>query len=222
MYALVLAKVEGGIGDAEAVLIVTETDLTTTVEHHIDRPTDGGAHQLVMDLQVTEPEGDLSERVDIGRVKHRVTISTSEDEATVRELARGTVAELVTSQAISLIKRGDTSCLCIEAVQTFHRTDPEMALMSYFDAGHVRAGETSDMRHRVCFRIVAQKSVTYGAYPHVAIGILIHIGWDVNTSMDAFLHIGNLEGRQLTCLGVHPHDVLIEGGDKHRAVVELL
>ena len=114
-----------------------QTNLLAAVEHHLDGSVLSGAHQLVVYLQVTELQGYLSQGVDIRRVEHRDTICTTKHQTTVGQDARGPIAELIASDAVGLIERGDASRLGIQSVQALHRTDPEAALMALLDAGHV-------------------------------------------------------------------------------------
>ena len=218
MYAFVLAEVEGGEREAEAVLVVSKAYLLATVEQGVDRAVGHRAHQPVVDLQVAEPDGQLSQRVDVGRVEHRDTVSTAEDETAVGQLARGTVSELVAPDAVGLIERGDAPRLSVPAVQALHRADPDIPLAVFLDAAHVRAGEAGDARHLVGFRVVAQQSVAHGAYPHVALRVLQHVGGDVDASADALCHRGDVEFAELARLRIHLRDLLEEGGDEHLSV----
>ena len=59
MYTFVLAEVEGGEREAEAVLVVSKAYLLATVEQGVDGAVSSRAHQLVVDLQVAEPDGQL-------------------------------------------------------------------------------------------------------------------------------------------------------------------
>ena len=59
MYTFVLAEVEGGEREAEAVLVVSKAYLLATVEQGVDGTVGSRAHQLVVDLQVAEPDGQL-------------------------------------------------------------------------------------------------------------------------------------------------------------------
>ena len=139
MYALIFSKVESGIRDAEAVFAMFQTNLLTAVEHHLDGSVLSRANQLVVHLQVAELQRYLSQGVDIRRVEHGNAICTTKHQTTIGQNARGTIAELIASDAIGLIERGDTPRLGIQSVQTFHRTDPEIALMACLDAGHIGA-----------------------------------------------------------------------------------
>ena len=59
MYAFILAEVEGREREAEAVLVVSKAYLLATVEQGVDGAVSSRAHQLVVDLQVAEPDGQL-------------------------------------------------------------------------------------------------------------------------------------------------------------------
>ena len=48
----------------------------------------------------------------------------------------------------------------------------------------------------------------------------MHIRGDKHTSPDAMLHVWNLQLRQFARLGLHPHDVLVEGRYQHRTIVQ--
>ena len=188
-----------------------QTDFLATVENHLDGPVFLGAYQLVVDLQVAEHQGNLSQCVDIGRVEHRDALSASKHQTAVGQLTRGTIHELVACQSISLIERCDTSCLEVQTVQTFHRTDPEISLTTFLDARHIRARQSSDTCHLVGLGVIAQQTVAHGAYPHVALLVLMHVCGDIHTATDTLLHIWDLHLRQFARLGIHPQDVLIEG-----------
>ena len=174
-----------------------------------------------MDLQVAEYQGELQQCVDVCRVEHRDAVSASEHQTAVRQLTRSTVHELVACQSVGLIERGDASCLDIQTVQSFHRTDPEVSLVAFLDAGHIGTGEACNARHLVGLEVIAQQAVAYGAYPHVALLVLMHVGGNKHTAADTLLHVWNLQLRQLARRGIHPCDILIEGGDEHLAVAEL-
>ena len=222
MYTLIVAVVEGCIRDGEAVLVVAQTDLTATVEHRFDGASDGWAHQLVVDPQVGKHERRVPEGVDISRIEHRDAIGTAKDQTAIGQLAGGTIHELIASQTVGLVERGDAPRLHIQTVQTLHRTDPEVALTVFLNTADVRAREPCDTCHRVRLRTVAQQTVAHGADPHIAVGILIHIRRDEHAATDALLHVRYLECGQLTRLGVQSHDVLEESRDEHRAVAESL
>ena len=86
MYAFILPEVEGGERDAEAVLIVVEPHFATAVEDGLDRTVGRRTHELVVDLQVAETDGNLAHGVDVGRIEHRDAVGATEDEAAVRQL----------------------------------------------------------------------------------------------------------------------------------------
>ena len=221
MYAFVLAEVEGGEREAEAVLVVGEAHLATAVEQGVDGSVGGRAHELVVDLQVAQADGYLTQGVDIGGVEHRDAVGAAEDEAAVGQLTGGAVSELVAADAVGLIERGDAPRLTVPAVQTLHRRDPEVALAVLLDAAHIGTGETGDARHLVGLGVIAQQAVADGAYPHVALGVLEHVGGDIDAAADARGHRGDIEFGELARLRVQAGDLLEEGGDEHLAVVEL-
>ena len=220
VHALILPEVEGRIGDGETVLVVLQADFFAAVEHGVDGAVGRRAHQLVVDLQVAEADGCLSQRVDIGRVEHRDTLCAAEDEAAVGQLAGGTVRELVAADAVGLIERGDAPRLTVPAVQSLHRTDPEITLMTLLDARHVRAGEACDARHLVGLGVIAQQTVAHGTDPHVALLILVHVGGDIHAATDALGHRRDVELAEFASLRVQAHDLLVEGGDEHLSVVQ--
>ena len=49
----------------------------------------------------------------------------------------------------------------------------------------------------------------------------MHVGGDIDTTKDATCHIGNLKLAEFPRLGLHTHNVLIEGRDEHRSIAEL-
>ena len=104
MYAFIFSIVEGCIGDGETVLVVTQTDLLATVDHRLDGTSDSRAHQLVVNPQVGKHEGYVTECIDVGRVEHGDTIGAAKDQATVGQLARGAIAELVACQSVGLVE----------------------------------------------------------------------------------------------------------------------
>ena len=83
MYALVFAEVEGGKRDAEAVLMMLQTHLTTTVEYRLYRTFCGRTYQLVVNLQVAEYQWNLSDGVDVGRVEHGNALRTAKYQTAV-------------------------------------------------------------------------------------------------------------------------------------------
>ena len=197
-----------------------QTDFPATVEHHLDGAAFLGAHQTVVDLEVAEPQGNRRQCVDIGRVEHRDAVSASEHQTTVGQLTRGAIGELVASQTVGLIERGNTSCLDVQTIQTFHGTDPQIALVTLLDACHIRAGETRDARHLVGLGIIAQQAVADGTYPHVAMLVLVHVGGDIDAAADALLHAGDFHLGELARLGIHPCDILVESGYEQLSVAE--
>ena len=221
MHALILSEVEGRVGNREAVLVVLQTDFPAAVEHRFDGASESWAHQLIVYLQVAESEGDVPQRVDVGWVEHRDTVSTSEHQTAVGQLARGTVHELVACQTVGLVERGDAPRLDIQTVQALHRTDPQIALTALLDAGHIGTGETRYARHLVGLGVVAQQTVAHSAYPHISVLVLMHVGGDVYATTDALLHVRDFQLCQLARLGIHPRDVLVEGRDEHLSVVQL-
>ena len=221
MYALILSEVEGGEGNGNAVLAMIETYLAATVEHHLDGAALARTHQTVVDLEVAETQGNGAQGVDVGGVEHGDALGTSEYQTAVGQLTRGTVHELVACQTVGLIERGDTPGLGVETVQAFHRTDPEVALMTLLDAGHIGTGETRYARNLIGHGVIAQQAVADGAYPHEAMAVLMHVGRDIHTATDALLKAGNPDLGQLARRGIHPCDILVEGGYEHLSVAEL-
>ena len=138
MYALVFAKVEGGIGDAETILAVLQAYLLTVIEHRLDRSTLGGTNHLVMNLQMAELQGDIPQRIDISGIKHGDTIGTAEHQTAIRQLARGTIGKLIASQSVGLIKCSHRACLGVETVQAFHGTNPQITLSVFLNATYIR------------------------------------------------------------------------------------
>ena len=102
MYTLVFAKVEGGIGDAETILTVLQAHLLTIIEHRLDGSALCGTYHLVMNLQMTELQGDIPECINICRIKHGDTIGTAEHQTAIRQLTRGTIGKLIASQSVGL------------------------------------------------------------------------------------------------------------------------
>ena len=220
MYALILPEVERSIRDAEAILVVAQTYLLTTVEHGLNGPVGRRPHQLVVDLQMAEFQGNLSERIDIGGVEHGDTVGTTEDQTAIRQLTRGTIDKLIASNTVGLIERRDAPRLTIPAIQAFHRSHPDITLNVFLDAAHIRAGETRDARHLVSLQIVTQKSVAHGTDPYVAFGILNHISRNVHTATDALSHRRDIEFGELPRLGVHLENLLEEGRDEQLSITE--
>ena len=220
MYAFVFAEVEGCKRQTETVFAVLQSNFPTTVEYRLDGSVFRGAHQLVVNLQVDEADGQLQQRVHIGGVEHGDAIGAAEDQTAVGQLARGTIGKLIASDAIGLIERGDASRLPIPAVQTLHGADPEVALLVFLDAAYIRARESGDTRHLVGFEIVSQQTVAHGSYPHIALGILQHIRGDIHTTADALCHRGDIDLGEFPCLWIQAGDGLIEGRDEHLSVVE--
>ena len=138
MYALVFAKVEGGIGDAETILAVLQTHLLTVIEHRLDRSTLCGTNHLVMNLQMTELQGNRPERIDISGIEHGDTIGTAEHQTAIRQLARSTVGKLIASQSVGLVERSHRACLGVETVQAFHGTNPQITLSVFLNATYIR------------------------------------------------------------------------------------
>ena len=81
-----------------------QTDLLTTVEHSFYRTAGSRTHQLVVYLQVTEPEWDIPQCVDVSRVEHGDTVSTAKYQTSVRQLTRSAIAKLVACQSVGLIE----------------------------------------------------------------------------------------------------------------------
>ena len=220
MYAFVLPEVEGGKREAEAVLVVAQAHLPAAVEHGLDRAVGSGAHQAVVDPQVAELKRHLTEGVDIGGVEHGDAIGAAEDQTAIRQEAGGTIDKLVATNTVGLVERRDAPRLTVPAVQSLHRGHPDIALCVFLDAAHVRAGDASNARHLIGLQVVAQQTVAHGAYPHVALGVLQHIGGDIDAAADALCHRGDIEFGELPRLGVHLKNLLEEGGDEHLSVAE--
>ena len=83
MYALILAEVKGCVRNRETVLTVFQSYLLTAVEHSLDGTFAGRAHQLVVNLQVTESQWNVCQCVDIRWVEHCDTIRSSKHQTTV-------------------------------------------------------------------------------------------------------------------------------------------
>ena len=74
MYTLVFAKVKGRIRNAETILTMFQANFTTTVEHGIYRTVSHRTNQLIVDLQITKLQWELTQRIYLGRVEHGYTI----------------------------------------------------------------------------------------------------------------------------------------------------
>ena len=150
----------------------------------------------------------MPQRIDISWVEHRDAVGTTEDQTAIRQLTRGAVNKLIASDTIGLIERGDASCLTVPSVQTFHRGYPDITLTVFLDAPHVRAGDACNACYLVALQVVAQKTVAHGTNPHVALGVLNHIGRDIHTPSDALRHRGDIKFRELPRLWIQFQNIL--------------
>ena len=66
-------------------------------------------------------------------------MGTTKDKCAVFQLAGGTVVELETADAISLLVGGYLMGFDVQLVQSIHGTHPEVAILVFLDTGDVRA-----------------------------------------------------------------------------------
>ena len=104
MYTLVFTKIEGCVRNAETVLAMFQSNLLTAVKHLFYRPVCCRTNQLIVYLQVAQHQRNLSQSVDIGRIKHCNAVDTAKHQTAIRQLTRSTVAELIASQSVGLIQ----------------------------------------------------------------------------------------------------------------------
>lgn len=112
VHPSVLAVVQGGEGDAETVLVVSQVYVGAVGEVLVDGlSVQLRTYQLVVYLQVAEQQRDVALYGYVDGVEECEPVRAAEDERAVGQARRGAVVELVSAYAVSGVIVGE-SCGC--------------------------------------------------------------------------------------------------------------
>ena len=174
VHSSVLAVVQGGEGDAEAVLVVLQVYVGAVGEVLADGfSVQLRTYQAVVYLQVAEQQWDVALDGHVDGVEERKAVRAAEDERAVGQTARGAVVELVSAYAVGGVIVGEASGCPVIFAQSVLGAYPEVALQVFLDARYVEAGGAGHGCHPARFGMVAHQAIAYGAYPENAVRVFV-------------------------------------------------
>ena len=183
--ALVAAVIQGGEGDAETVLLVLEGDIRTVFQFGGYGAFRSGPHQLVVDGQVLEDQGDGTLLGNVQRVEPGETVRSAEHQGAVRIDAGGAVAELIAANPVFLVVIHESSQGTVPFPEPVERGYPDVPLAVFLDGGDVLAADALDQGGGSAFPVPVHQSVGDGAQPYVPGGILVQAVRDADRPADA-------------------------------------
>ena len=142
MRPFVLAVIERGEGDAEAVLPVPDEDVRILGELHFNGPALRRTYQLAVDLEVLEDQGNGTFLRHVQGVEPGEPVRAAEHERSVRKKTRSPVGELVASDAVLVEVVDEGLGRPVVLAQAIHGGHPDVALPVLFDGADVKAWDT--------------------------------------------------------------------------------
>ena len=124
---------------------------------------------------------------------------------------------------VSLVVGGYLFCFSIYLVESIQRTDPNVSISIFLDAGNVGAGDSCYGGQLAALCVILQESVGNCTQPDVALAVLIVLGRDIHTSLDALFPVNRIHFKLLDIevVSIHFEDGFVEGRYEHVVILQV-
>ena len=211
------AVVKGRERNVETVLFMVQVNVRTAGQNFVYATAFARHHYLVVHLQAFENYRNPRGVSLVFRAEQRKSVCAAEYQTSVGQHAGSPVVELVPSESVSREVIGIGQCLRVESGQSVQGAYPKCPLIILFYRRYVCTCGPGNRNNASFQFVVSEQSVSYRAYPDVAVSVLISVRGNEKRGFETVgpVFVIYRQVADFQCLHVDKFYLVVESAHQH-------